>query len=168
MKIPCLVTKVSLRRRRRRRRTYGTIRLSRCAAGKKEGGFSILSAVCTDAKDVFQARLDLRQDLFPQKSANLWLWLLYTTAQVLPPSEMLLEFYGKSFSPAKKIGNILFPDDVTTEDVVLNMPLLSSTTLRPVMDAKLSQKCGFDPTMRMGLSRRFQQHPSVSFKLTSP
>ena len=58
---------------------------------------------------------------------------------------MLLEFYGKSFSPAKKIGNILFPDDVTTEDVVLNMPLLSSTTLKPVMDAKLSQKCGFDP-----------------------
>ena len=71
------------------------------------------------------------------------------------PSEMLLEFYGKSFSPAKKIGNILFPDDVTTEDVVLNMPLLSSTTLKPVMDAKLSQKCGFDPAMRMGLSRRF-------------
>ena len=36
MKIPWLVTKVSLRRRRRgRRRTYGTIRLSRCAAGKK-------------------------------------------------------------------------------------------------------------------------------------
>ena len=34
MKIPWLVTKVSLRRRRRRR-TYGTIRLSRCAAGKK-------------------------------------------------------------------------------------------------------------------------------------
>ena len=31
MKIPWLVTKVSLRRRR----TYGTIRLSRCAAGKK-------------------------------------------------------------------------------------------------------------------------------------
>ena len=87
---------------------------------------------------------------------------------MFPPSEMLLEFYGKSFSPAKKIGNILFPDDVTTEDVVLNMPLLSSTTLKPVMDAKLSQKCGFDPAMRMGLSRRFQQHPSVSFKLTSP
>ena len=35
VKIPWLVTKVSLRRRRRRRRTYGTIRLSRCAAGKK-------------------------------------------------------------------------------------------------------------------------------------
>ena len=52
---------------------------------------------------------------------------------------MLLEFYGKSFSPAKNIGNILFPDDVTTEDVVLNMPLLSRTTLKPVMDAKLSQ-----------------------------
>ena len=131
--------------------------------------FSILSAVYAQMqKKVFQARLDLRQDLFPQKSANLWLWLLYTTAQVFPPSEMLLEFYGKSFSPAKKIGNILFPDDVTTEDVVLNMPLLSSTTLKPVMDAKLSQKCGFDPAMRMGLSRRFQQHPSVSFKLTSP
>ena len=34
VKIPWLLTKVSLRRRRRRRRTYGTIRLSRCAAGK--------------------------------------------------------------------------------------------------------------------------------------
>ena len=34
VKIPWLVTKVSLWRRRRRRRTYGTIRLSRCAAGK--------------------------------------------------------------------------------------------------------------------------------------
>ena len=36
VKIPWLLTKVSLwRRRRRRRRTYGTIRLSHCAAGKK-------------------------------------------------------------------------------------------------------------------------------------
>ena len=34
VKIPWLLTKVSLWRRRRRR-TYGTIRLSRCAAGKK-------------------------------------------------------------------------------------------------------------------------------------
>ena len=33
MKIPWLVTKVSLQRKRRR--TYGTIRLSCCAAGKK-------------------------------------------------------------------------------------------------------------------------------------
>ena len=34
VKIPWLLTKVSLRRRRRR--TYGTIRLSRCAAGKND------------------------------------------------------------------------------------------------------------------------------------
>ena len=34
VKMPWLLTKVSLWRRRRRRRTYGTIRLSRCAAGK--------------------------------------------------------------------------------------------------------------------------------------
>ena len=60
--------------------------------------------------------------------------------------------------PQQKNGNILFPDDVTTEDVVLNMPLLSITTLKPVIDAQLSQKFGFDPAMRMGLSRRFQQH----------
>ena len=45
MKIPWLVTKLILRRRRRRR-TYGTKRLCRCAADKKDGNNNLFDWLC--------------------------------------------------------------------------------------------------------------------------
>ena len=68
VKIPWLVTKVSLWRRR----TYGTIRLSRCAAGKNEGGinFGIGPMGSKDVLFIIRGSLDLTLVKWTEKHSS--------------------------------------------------------------------------------------------------
>ena len=77
MKIPWLVTKVSLWRRRRRRRTYGTIRLSRCAAGKNLHNFGnsaipLVVEKCPSDKPELTIMLDNRQNVTATFKTYVW------------------------------------------------------------------------------------------------
>ena len=77
VKIPWLVTKVSLWRRRRRRRTYGTIRLSRCAAGKNLHNFGnsaipLVVEKCPSDKPELTIMLDNRQNVTATFKTYVW------------------------------------------------------------------------------------------------
>ena len=74
-----LVTKVSLRRRRRRRRTYGTIRLSRCAAGNNtEHNVPISEALRRWIQKHHVAQLETQLPMLSRSSVTFrirWVWI---------------------------------------------------------------------------------------------